>query len=117
MTSQTLRKSLVEFLETEVSEFYLCPVSIMEMFYKIKHKREPEPEFPDWQNRVLDGFIIAPVSFKAAAKAGSWDWEHGDPCDRLIAAVAAVDGITLVHNDSKLEKLWGFPQLYFKNVS
>ena len=117
VTSQPIRGSLKRFLEDEVSEFYLCPVSVMEIFYKVAQRREPEPDIPDWQNRVLEGFRTAPVSIEAARIAGNWEWKHGDPCDRMIAAVARVEGITLVHTDRTLADLKGFPQKYFRNVS
>lgn len=115
-TGQTMRPSLVKFLSQNVTEYFLCPVSVMEMYYHLRNGRLEKPNFPDWERFVLEGYRMAPVSFEAARLAGSWNWEHGDPCDRIIAAVAAVEGIPLIHTDKRLEKLSGFPQRYFRNV-
>ena len=112
-----MRNSLRHFLEVDVSEFYLCPVSLAEVFYKIEHRGLPAPSFPGWKTRMVEGFRLAPLSFEAAELAGSWEWEHGDPCDRIISAVAKVEGLTLVHTDQVLKDLPGFPQRYFKNIS
>jgi len=116
VTNGPMHKSLSRFLEKEVSDYYLCPVSILECYYKVAHRREPEPEIKDWKNLFLEGYKIAPISFEAAKLAGNWEWEHGDPCDRLITAVAAVERLPLVHTDKRLERLTGFPQRYFQNI-
>ena len=38
-------RRLARFLEQEVSEFWLCPVSVQEMLYKWRHRscRAPDP--------------------------------------------------------------------------
>ena len=51
-TGQTMRAELVRFLKHDVSEFFLTPVSVMEIFYAIQTGRVVKPDFPDWENFV-----------------------------------------------------------------
>jgi PIN domain nuclease of toxin-antitoxin system len=46
-----------------------------------------------------------------------WDWSHGDLVDRTLAAIAAETGLVLVHTDTVLKGLPGFPQRYFPAVT
>ena len=116
MTHGPIDVRLKSFLENEVTEFHLCPISLTEVFYKIKNNKEKAPELPDWETLILEGFRLAPVSFAAARLAGEWPWAHGDPMDRILAAVAATENLTLIHTDRVLKELSGFPQRYFKSV-
>lgn len=113
MTRGPLRSALLEFLASPDSVFHLCPLSVLEITYKLRHRGLRPPEDPDWQERILHGFRLAPVTFEAAWLAGEWPWDHGDPIDRVLAAVAATQGLTLVHTDTRLKDLAGFPQQYF----
>lgn len=46
-----------------------------------------------------DGFRQLPVSPAHAWEAGQLDWTHRDPFDRLLAAQAQLEGLTLVTRD------------------
>lgn len=111
-----LSRPLALCLELKVSEFWLCPVSIQEMLYKWRHRKLPVPDPSGWITDAIRGYRIAPVTFDAGQLAGLWEWTHGDPVDRLLAAVAQTEGLTLIHTDLRLRSLPGFPQLYFPNV-
>jgi len=111
-----MSRRLARFLEQEVSEFWLCPLSVQEMLYKWRHRKLPAPDPAGWLAEATTGYRTAPVTFEAARVAGLWDWAHGDPVDRLLAAVANTEGLTLVHTDQRLRTLTGFPQRYFPNV-
>ena len=111
-----LHPKLVETLG-KVTEWYLCPLSIEEMLYKWRHKKLPAPPIEDWLSHSLQGYRPALLTFESAKLAGTWDWKHGDPVDRALAAIAKVEGMTLIHTDTVLEKLPGFPQHYFQNIS
>jgi PIN domain nuclease of toxin-antitoxin system len=112
-----LHSGLQEALK-EVTEWWLCPLSIAEMLYKWRHKPKvlPGPNPALWLNRSLSGFRMASISPAAAQLAGLWDWRHGDPVDRLLCAVAKTEGLTLIHTDTVLKDLPGFPQRYFPKV-
>lgn len=113
MTRGPLRKSLADFLADPAHVFHLCPLSVLEAFYKVARQRMPAPADVDWQTRIVRGFKAAAVTFDAARMAAEWPWAHGDPVDRMLAAVAATQGLTLVHTDTRLKDLTGFPQRYF----
>ena len=111
-----MNPSLREFLKDGIKEAYLCPVSVFELLYKVRIGKEPEPNIADWRTRIVAGFKLAPVSTEAAVVAAEWDWEHGDPMDRILAAVALTENLTLIHTDTRLRNLKGFPHRYFKGA-
>ncbi|EHK55303.1 type II toxin-antitoxin system VapC family toxin [Allomesorhizobium alhagi] len=49
------------------------------------------------------GFDLLPLSAMHAIRAGSYGPEHRDPFDRMLAAQAMVEGLTLVSNDRWLK--------------
>ncbi len=108
-----MKQPLKEFLAQDVTEWWLSPFSVAEMFYKVRHKGLPAPQTDEWFEKSLVGYRLANLSFAAGKQAGQWNWPHGDPIDRLLAATALDLGITLIHTDSVLKNLKGFPQIYF----
>lgn len=116
--SLPMKKSLRDFLRREVTEFHLCPLSVAEITFKWQRGRLPGvPDPQAWLDHSLENFVIEPPSFSAAAAAGLWSWDHGDLVDRTLAAIAKETDLLLVHTDSVLKGLGGFPQRYFPNVS
>jgi len=113
-----LAPGLRALLATPGAALYLCPLSVTEMLYKWRHKpkRLPGPPPAQWLAHSLTGFHLAPFTWEAAELAGLWEWPHGDPIDRALAAVAQVQNLTLVHTDTVLRGLAGFPQKYFPKV-
>jgi len=65
------------------------------------------------QASVVQGIDLSP---EAALKAGLWPWDHGDPVDRALAAIAASKDLALVHTDKRLSQFEGFPQRYFPGL-
>ncbi len=114
-----MSSSLSNFLRDEVTEWWLSPLSISEMLYKVTHRKFPAPNKPGWIAESLNGYRLAPFSFEAGQLAGEWPWEHGDPVDRCLAAIATTQRLTLIHTDIVLKDLQGFPQKFFplKNPS
>lgn len=58
-----------------------------------------------------DGFTALPVTTEHALTAGSYPASHGDPFDRMLAAQAEVEELTIVSKDRALrqfgvELLW-----------
>jgi PIN domain nuclease of toxin-antitoxin system len=45
------------------------------------------------------GVDSLPVSEQHAHFAGKFEWTHRDPFDRLLAAQAIIDNLTLITND------------------
>lgn len=108
---------LVSFLKNEVTEWWLSPFSIAEMVYKVKHRGLAAPDRPEWFQEAVKGYNLAPLTFESGRAAGDFPWTHGDPVDRMLAATALVEGLTLIHTDTKLKELTGFPHRYFKNAA
>jgi PIN domain nuclease of toxin-antitoxin system len=52
-----------------------------------------------------DGFRHLPVSSAHAWRAGALDWSHRDPFDRLLAAQAELERLTLVTRDPVFAEL------------
>lgn len=110
-----LRQSLLDFLENEATEFFLCPLSVAEVTFKWRRGRLPGlPDPAGWVAHSLEHFLMAPITPRSALQAGLWEWEHGDLVDRTLAAIAWESGIPLIHTDRVLKGLPGFPQRYFK---
>ena len=102
-------------LGDEKNEIFLASISVMEI-YRLWQKRIL-PENPDaWLGKALPSWTVLPMTVSVARQAVLWDWEHKDPADRVIAATAAVEKISLWHTDTILKSAKGFPQRYFTNV-
>lgn len=111
------KASLVRFLEDEVTEFHLCPLSVSEIAFKWHRGRLPGiPDPTAWADHALENFTLENPSPAAALQASLWDWSHGDLVDRVLAAIAADTGLVLIHTDRVLKELSGFPQRYFSNT-
>lgn len=77
--------------------------------YELAQKQRWHPEFlPPSFLDLLPALVVQedwrnlPISFDHALRAGRFQLPHRDPFDRLLAAQAAIDGLTLVTCDDKL---------------
>lgn len=86
----------------------LSPISFFEISQKVRLGKWPEME------RYLDelpslaagqGILTATLGPQVAVLAGSMDWPHRDPFDRIIAATAVVSGATLLSADTIFDTL------------
>ena len=112
-----VKPSLKNFLQVQVTGFHLCTLSIAEITFKWQRGRLPGIPCPqDWIEHSLENFILIAPSAKDCLTAGSWDWTHGDLVDRTLAAIAKEQNLPLIHTDSVLKDLPGFPQRYFPNA-
>jgi len=87
---------------------YVSAVSAYEIMYK--HKLGKLHGFKDIAENYLDvlqkiGTEELPISTQHAHFAGKFEWTHRDPFDRLLAAQAATDGLTLITNDPAFQEL------------
>ena len=53
-----------------------------------------------------------PINIRHAHFAGKFEWTHRDPFDRLLAAQAATDNLTLITNDPVFQELTGVAILW-----
>ncbi len=110
-----LSKRLKSLMEQSESELYLCPLSVFEILFKWqRHRLPPVVQSPHlWLVDALAGYQIINPTVNDAIIAGLWQWDNSDPMDRLITAVAYNNDLVLIHTDTRLKNLTGFPQMYF----
>ena len=75
-----------------------------------KHRIGKLTEFDDIANDYLNfvkrlGVDSLPISERHAHFAGKFEWTHRDPFDRLLAAQAFTDNLTLITNDPAFQEL------------
>lgn len=89
-------------------------ISFYEIGQKVRLGKWPEmaPFAAGLLDRALaDGFDPIPLSPAAALIAALMDWEHRDPFDRIIAAVAQAEGMPIVSSDVAFDAL-GVPRVW-----
>lgn len=101
-------------IEGEHNEVFASIVSAWEMAIKVGKGKWPDARdlvdgFEDEIGKA--GFLLLPISVAHVRLAGLMQSPHRDPFDRLLAAQAAIEGLTLVLSDVKLtglgaEVLW-----------
>jgi len=75
-----------------------------------KHRIGKLSEFDDIAKNYFDflkklGAESLPISERHAYYAGEFEWAHRDPFDRLLAAQAAIESLTLITNDAIFSEL------------
>jgi len=61
-----------------------------------------------------NGFAPLLIGPDHAEVAGTLDWAHPDPFDRMLVAQAQIEGLTLVHGDEVIAAFKRVPQLWAK---
>lgn len=84
----------------------LSPLSIYEVAYAHRRGRMLfELPLNEWLAESLSADItVLPIIPSISATAGSLDWSHGDPADRILVATAKVHGIPLVTADKRIRE-------------
>jgi PIN domain nuclease of toxin-antitoxin system len=80
-----------------VSAVSAWEIAIKQSIHKLELARPAERWLPDVLRR--SGFAPLPVDITAALRVRALPWHHRDPFDRLLAAQAIEEGLTLVTND------------------
>jgi PIN domain nuclease of toxin-antitoxin system len=101
-------------IEDASNERWLSPISLMEIALKVRIGKLPLPAsyavmFPALLN--LNKITLFPVEARHIEPLTTLPMHHKDPFDRLIAATALVEGLTLVSADSAFDaygvtRLW-----------
>ncbi len=88
---------------------YLSPISMWEVALKVSRgKIELDRPLRQWMTKALEmpGLVIVPISSEIAIESAELpDAFHGDPADRIIAATARAEALTLVTHDRMLLQL------------
>lgn len=100
--SPTARRALEASAERCVST-----ASLYEITYKARIGKWPEvsPLLSIDLDTTLraDGFDLIPASGAIMQRAGSFDWPHRDPFDRIIVATALTRGLAVISKDDTLD--------------
>jgi PIN domain nuclease of toxin-antitoxin system len=102
------------FIEDPGNERWLSPISLMEIALKVRIRKPPLPAsfsgmFPALLN--LNNVLLLPLETRHIEPLTTLPLHHKDPFDRLIAATALVEGLTLVSADPAFDaygvtRLW-----------
>ena len=112
---ERLSKQAMEVMEKTETELFVSSVSLFEITNKFRTGKLPEykPIAEDCK-KALEGLEAKelPLNWEQAQLAGSLDWTHKDPFDRMLAAQAQAEDMTLITCDkvfdgvTSVEKLW-----------
>jgi PIN domain nuclease of toxin-antitoxin system len=83
-------------------------ITAMELSTKLRIGKLPEARLlvEEFDARCAnEGFVLLPLSHKHALFAGAIQAEPHDPFDRMIAAQAVVEGLTIVSSDIAFDAL------------
>ena len=115
ITPERLRPETLGRLALPSTTRLVSPISAYELAIKHRLGRLDEAAglIANWTAAVTDmSCTLHPLSVRAAIRAGSWTWEHRDPWDRLLAAQAVEDDLTLITIDSALQGAPGVQTLW-----
>jgi PIN domain nuclease of toxin-antitoxin system len=95
-------------MEAPESAVFVSPVSVLEIAIKVRRGQlsgldEALANLDEDLKR--DGFTHLPISHIHAREAGLLKDRHGDPFDRLLAAQAISEDLTLLTRDGKIAAL------------
>jgi PIN domain nuclease of toxin-antitoxin system len=94
---------------------FLSPITFYEIAQKVRLGKWPLMEaFVDRlaEHAADAGLALAPLRAEVALLAGTLDWPHRDPFDRLIAATALVNGWVLLSADPAFDTLIGLRRIW-----
>ncbi len=95
----------LEFIQG-CSRVLMSSVSIYEIGQKVRLGKWPamEPYLQEIETiAVNDGIEVLPLTSGLALRAAMLDWDHRDPFDRMIAAVAIQEQVAVVSSDAAFE--------------
>jgi PIN domain nuclease of toxin-antitoxin system len=109
-TPERLPDPLRDDLAKPDNELLVSAVSAMEVATKVRLGKfeAGRPLAETWSARVRDlraGELS--ISTEHALLAGSLDWAHRDPFDRLLVAQGLLENVTLVTSDSQMSAISG----------
>ena len=112
--SSRLSKSARQAISADDVDVYVSIASAWEIAIKVgAGKWNDAKELVEQFETALadEGFLLLPISLSHVRVAGLMTSPHRDPFDRLLAAQATIEGLTLVTADLKLAGL-GAPVLW-----
>ena len=95
-------------IESEDNEVFVSIATAWEMAIKAGSGKWPEakPLLDEFELEMeLSDFKLLPIKIQHVRLAGLMQSAHRDPFDRLLAAQAVIEGLTLVSSDAKMAGL------------
>ena len=103
-----LSRPTLDALSRIDSEIYVSVVSAWEMAIKVGAGKWPAavPILQTFEDHVsIEQFRLLPITVPHVRAAGLMASPHRDPFDRLLAAQAQIEGLTLVTADARVQTL------------
>ena len=103
-----LSKAASKALTAKGNEIRVSVVSAWEIAIKVGLGKWPDAEklLNEFETAILgQSFALLPITVSHARMAGLLRSAHRDPFDRLLAAQATIEGLTLVSSDSHMAPL------------
>jgi len=103
-----LSKNAKKAIENTNVSLFVSVISAYEIMNKYRLGK-----LPDYENIAKEFFDVLskfgadglPVSMQHAHFAGEFEWTHRDPFDRVLAAQASVENLTIITNDPAFNSL------------
>lgn len=83
--------------EIHVSAVNAWEIATKDRLGKLPQAKDAAPRFMELV--AADGFRLLNLGCEHGLRAGGYPSRHGDPFDRMLAAQAEIDGLTLVSRD------------------
>ena len=109
-TPDLVPAAVLEDLARPDNDLLVSAVSALEVATKVRLGKldAARPLVAAWSARVQDlRAVELPVSTEHALLAGSLEWAHRDPFDRLLVAQSLLENVTLVTSDSQMSTISG----------
>lgn len=103
-----LSRKVRAFILDQNNEILVSTASAWEIATKSRHGKLPKAAkiAPFLPRAVAEqGFTVLPISITHAHRAGWLDSAHRDPFDRMLAAQAEIEGLTLATTDAFFSSL------------
>ncbi len=87
------------------NDLFVSTVTAYELAYEHRQGKPPAGDaIVNSFSRLVSRLEASEIDISAthAVAAGQLSWSHRDPCDRLLAAQAMIEGMTLVTDDERL---------------
>ena len=106
--SLKLSDTATKMIEDMEHQIFVSAVSAYEIMNKYRIGKLPEFEdiAKDYFSFVKKLNVTAlPINERHAHYAGTFAWEHRDPFDRILAAQAFIENLTLITNDTAFQTI------------
>jgi PIN domain nuclease of toxin-antitoxin system len=102
LDDQRISGNVKKAIKSENAKIFVSPVTAYEIMNKFRLGKLPEYTYI--AENYLEvfhnlGAIELPINTKHLHFAGRFEWSHRDPFDRILAAQASIDNLTLITTD------------------